>query len=66
MKYLRLIIGIIIVVASLLKLFTLWGIVHITWLERVADESWTIYGVPIILIIVGTDLIYHGIKDTGR
>ena len=62
MKYFKLIIGIIFVVASLLKLFTLWGIIHISWFERIADEPWAIYGAPVILIIVGADLIYHGIK----
>ena len=62
MKYIRFIIVIIFVVASLLKLFTLWGIFHIEWFERVSDESWAVYGAPVILIIVGTDLIYHSVK----
>ena len=38
MKHLRLIIGIIFVVASLLKLATVSGLIHIGWLERVSDE----------------------------
>lgn len=63
MKYLRLIIGTVIVVASLLKLLTLWGITHISWLERVSDEKWTTYGVPVVLIIVGTDLIRQAVKS---
>ncbi len=62
MKYFKLIIGIIFVVASILKLLTLWGIVHISLLERVSDEPWAVYLPPFILIIVGADLIYHGIK----
>ncbi len=62
MKYYKLIIGIIFVVASILKLLTLWGIVHISLLERVSDEPWAVYLPPFILIIVGADLIYHGIK----
>ena len=62
MKYMRLLIGIIFVVASLLKLLTLGGIFHISWLERVSEDPWTVYGAPIILIIVGADLIYHGMK----
>lgn len=62
MKYYKLIIGIIFVVASTLKLLTLWGIVHISLLERVSDEPWAVYLPPFILIIVGADLIYHGIK----
>ena len=63
MKFFKLTIGIIFIVASLLKLFTLWGVVHITWLERVADDPWTIYGAPVILIIVGADLIHQSIRN---
>lgn len=66
MKYIQLIIGIILVMASLLKLLTLWGILNISWLARVSDEPWTVYSVPIILIIVGADLIYNGLKSTDR
>lgn len=62
MKHLRLIIGIIFVVASLLKLATVSGLIHISWLERVSDEPWTVYAAPIILIIVGADLIYQSTK----
>ncbi len=65
MKYIQLIIGIIFVVASLLKLLTLWGFLHISWLERISDEPWAVYSAPIILIIVGADLIYQGIKGKG-
>ena len=63
MKNFRLLIGIIIVVASLLKLLTLWGVVHISWLERVAEEPWATYGVPLILILVGADLIRQAVKE---
>ena len=63
MKNFRLLIGIILVVASLLKLLTLWGVVHISWLERVAEDPWTTYGVPLILILVGTDLIRQAVKE---
>lgn len=62
MKYFKLIIGIVFVVASILKLLTIWGIVHITLLERISDDPWAVYLASFILIIVGADLIYHGIK----
>ena len=62
MKQFRIILGIIFVVASLLKLATLWGLLHITLLERVADEAWATYLAPCILILVGADLIYNGLK----
>ena len=59
---LRLFIGIILVVASLLKLATLWGLFHITWLERAAEEPWATYLAPFILILVGADCIYNALK----
>ena len=61
---LRLFIGIILVVASLLKLATLWGIFHITWLERAAEEPWATYLAPIILILVVVDCIYNALKKS--
>jgi hypothetical protein len=39
------------------------GLFHISWLERVAEEPWTTWGVPLILICVGSDLIYHSLKS---
>lgn len=51
MKYFILIIGIVFVVASILKLLTIWGIVHITLLERISDDPWAVYLAPFILII---------------
>ncbi len=66
MKQFRIIIGIILVVASFLKLATLWGIVHISWLERAAEEPWATYFIPCILILVGADLIYNGLKDREK
>lgn len=61
-KKFRIIVGIVFVVASILKLATLWGLLHIVWLERAADEAWATYLAPCILIIVGADLIYNGLK----
>ena len=59
---LRLCMGVILVVASLLKLATLWGIVDIAWLNRTAEEAWATYFAPVILIIVGASLIYDFCK----
>lgn len=63
MKTLRLIIGTILVVASLLKLAVIGGLFHISWLERISEDPWTTWAVPLILICVGTDLIYHSLKN---
>ena len=59
---LRLCMGVILVVASLLKLATLWGIVDSEWLNRTAEEPWATYFAPVILIIVGASLIYDFCK----
>ena len=64
MKQFRIIVGIIFVVASLLKLATLWGLFHITWLERAAEEPWATYLAPFILILVGADCIYNALKKS--
>ncbi len=61
---LRLFIGIILVVASLLKLATLWGLFHITWLERADEEPWATYLAPSVLILVGADCIYNSLKKS--
>ena len=49
--------------ASLLKLATLWGLVHINWLERAAEEPWATYFAPTLLILVGISLIHDGIRN---
>ena len=59
---LRLIIGIIFVVASLLKLAAMWNILQISWLSRVSEEPWAQYFSIFILIFVGSCLIYDGLK----
>ena len=50
------------VVASIAKLLTLWNVFHISWLEGISEEPWAVYGVPLILILVGSDQVYHSIK----
>ena len=63
MKQFRITLGVIFVVGSIVMLGALWGLLHITWLERVAEEAWATYLAPFILIAVGADLIYNGLKD---
>ena len=52
------VIGVVFVVASILKLGTLQGIIHIKWLERAAEDPWATYFTTCLLIIVGLSLIY--------
>ena len=52
--------------ASLLKLAAMWNILHWGWFERVAEEPWAKYLAPVVLIIVGLDLIYTGMKKQRR
>ncbi len=59
---LKTIIGIILVLGSLLKLASIWHLIHWTWLERPPEEPWELYFVPVLLIFVGANLIYEGIK----
>ena len=66
MKLFRMIIGIILVVASLLKLATICGILHIAWFERATEEPWATYFVPCVLILVGVDLIYNGLRTIEK
>lgn len=65
MKF-RAFIGVIFIVASLLKLATIWNILHIDWLSRVADDPWAAYFPPLLLIFVGVSLIFDFIKDKNR
>ena len=54
---LRTIIGIVFIVASLLKLATIWGFIHWTWFARVSEEPWVTYFTICLLIYVGASLI---------
>ena len=53
----RTVIGIIFIVASLLKLATLWGILHWSWFETMSEGQWTMYFCIFILLYVGVHLI---------
>ena len=39
----RTVIGVIFVVASLLKLATLWGVLHWSWFETMSEGPWAMY-----------------------
>ena len=53
----RTIIGVLLVVASLLKLATLWGILHWSWFETMSEGPWAMYFCIFILLCVGVHLI---------
>ena len=57
----RTIIGVIFVVASLVKLASIWGLIHWSWLERAEEEPWAVYFGPFLLIYIGLHLIVEGI-----
>ena len=59
---LRGIIGIVLVLASLIKLATMWGIMHISWLENATKSPGVYYLAIVILIFVGLHLIVEGFK----
>ena len=52
----RTIIGIIFIVAALLRLADMWGIIQLVWLWK---HHWTEYFGPIILLYVGIELIIY-------
>ena len=51
----RTIIGIIFIVAALVKLADMWGIVQLNW-----NHSWTEYFGPILLFYIGVELVIYG------
>ena len=53
----RTVIGVLFVVASLLKLATLWGILHWSWFETMSEGRWAMYFCIFILLCVGVHLI---------
>ncbi len=57
----RTIIGIIFVVAALLKLADLWGIIHLDWIFQ---KPWTAYFGPFLLLYIGIELIIYGFNHT--
>ncbi len=55
----RTIIGIIFVVAALLRLADMWGIFHLNW-----EHPWTVYFGPLLLLYVGIELIIYGFNHS--
>ena len=53
----RTIIGIIVIVAALLKLADMWGIVNLD-LER----QWTEYFGPLLLLYIGAELVIYSLR----
>ena len=60
------IIGIIFIIASLIKLASLFHLIHWSWLERVSDEPESVYFAPILLIFVGGAFIIDDICNKRR
>ena len=52
----RTIVGIIFIMAALLKLFHMWGIFNLDWLWW---QPWTEYFGPLVLLYIGTELIIY-------
>ena len=58
----RTIIGVILIVASLLKLATVWGILHWSWFETMSEGPWGMYLSVFILIYVGVHLLIDSFR----
>lgn len=59
----RTVIGIIFIVASLLKLAAMWGIIHWSFLESATQGTAAIYFAIFLLIFVGISLIINDLRD---
>ena len=53
----RTIIGIIFIVVAMMKLMSMLGIFHLNWFDWVWNHPWTDYLGPILLLIIGVELI---------
>jgi len=53
----RTFIGIIFIVASLLKLASIWGLIRWNWFSRVTDQPWTTYFCIFVILFVGVNLL---------
>ena len=53
----RTIIGIIFIVASLLKLATIWGFIHWSWFTQISEQPWVTYFCIFVVLYVGVNLI---------
>ena len=60
----RTIIGIIFVVAALLKLANMWGIIKLNWLW---EHPWPEYFAVFLILYIGVELIIYGFShDSGQ
>ncbi|MBQ1738134.1 MAG: hypothetical protein II040_07835 [Muribaculaceae bacterium] len=50
----RTIIGIIFIVAALLRLADMWGVIQLNW-----EHSWTAYFGPVLLLYIGAELVIY-------
>ena len=53
----RTIIGVVFIVASLIKLATIWGLIEWDWFARVSEQPWVTYFCICLLIYVGVSLV---------
>ena len=53
----RTFVGITLFVAGILKLASIWDIIHLDWFENLFAQRWMIYLTPILLIYVGIKLL---------
>ena len=62
----RTIIGIIFIVASLLKLATIWGFIHWSWFTQISEQPWVTYFCIFVVLYVGVNLIIDSYRrDPG-
>jgi len=53
----RTVVGVIFIVAALLKLATLWGVLHWRWFETMSEGRWAMYFGIFVLLYVGLHLV---------
>ena len=53
----RTIIGLLFVVAGLVKLATIWGLIHWQWFETMSEGPWSMYFCICLIIYIGAHLI---------
>ena len=53
----RTIIGLVLVVGGLVKLATIWGLIHWEWFETMSEGPWCMYFSIFVIMWVGAHLI---------
>ena len=59
----RTVIGVIFIVGALLKLATLWGILHWRWFETMSEGRWAMYFSIFVLLYVGVHLVIDSYRS---